>query len=219
MIPKNLSFRQDGLVPFLPVNHYEDKKSLLLDLGGKKWVAVSPGASYETKQAPVELLIESLEKFRHLLQNKEDSKNIGLLLLGDQKDAEICQQLKNGLKWPDIVLNYAGQLSLWENAIVLKKVVCLLSTDSALAHIAEAVDTPVLVLFGPTVEGFGFAPRKKESRAFSSRIGCRPCSKHGKAPCRFGDKLCFQQISREDIALYMRDLACGNQPLLNPPLE
>src|SRR5690606_38416017 len=75
-----------------------------------------------------------------------------------------------------------------------------------LGHIAESVDTPTAILFGPTIESFGFAPRMKKSRAFSASTGCRPCSKHGKVDCRFGDKLCFLSIPAGDVADHLAQL-------------
>lgn len=204
-VSKNLSVPKDTWVPSIPVDHYPNKGFLFNELRGKHWIAVSPGASYETKQAPLELFTNSLSLVQKSFQ-ADELKDLGLIFLGDKNDAEVCGQLLEKLSWTGPVLNFASRLTLWENAVVLSQSVCLLSNDSSLGHIAEAVETPVLVLFGPTVEGFGFAPRKKESKAFSSLVGCRPCSKHGKAPCRFGDKLCFFQIPREDIALHMSNL-------------
>jgi heptosyltransferase-2 len=44
----------------------------------------------------------------------------------------------------------AGSLSLDETAALLKRCDLLISNDSGIAHLAAAVDTPLLVLFGPT---------------------------------------------------------------------
>ena len=98
------------------------------------------------------------------------------------------------------VLNLAGKLTLWESSLAIKESAIILSNDSSLCHIGEAVGTRSAVLFGPTVESFGFAPRHPESQAFSAPLGCRPCSKHGKAECRYGDKLCFSLIPAAEVA-------------------
>jgi ADP-heptose:LPS heptosyltransferase len=93
--------------------------------------------------------------------------------------------------------------SLWEAAIVLGQCRVLLTNDSALGHIAEAVGTPVAILFGSTLESFGYAPYRERSRAFSTRLGCRPCSKDGATSCRYGDKLCFTGIDVPEVARYL----------------
>ncbi len=206
IIPKTFIPPMEGLAPSLPTEHFRGDATWVAQLAGTPWIAIAPGASYETKQAPLEIFSESLALLRQFLKSSEILTKLGLLFLGDERDLAICEKLSSAIQWQGPTLNLAGKLSLWENSVALRQTICLLSNDSALGHIAEAVETPILVLFGPTVEGFGFAPRKKESRAFSSLIGCRPCSKHGKAQCRFGDKLCFWQISREDIASHMKDL-------------
>ena len=122
------------------------------------------------------------------------------MILGDHNDRTVARQLLDSLHWPFPTMNLTGRLSLEETTYALGEADGLLSNDSSLAHIAEAVGTPVAVLFGPTVEAFGFAPRAETSRAFSSTVGCRPCSKHGKLSCRFDDHLCFQLIPPKLVA-------------------
>jgi len=169
------------------------------------WLAVAPGAAHATKQAPLESLIGVLDTVRSRARLSDGMKAspLGLIFLGDNKDRQFARQILDGLAWDGPVLNLAGKLSLWESAVALSEARCLLSNDSSLSHIAEAVDTPAAVLFGPTVEAFGFAPRMPGSRAFSSPIGCRPCSKHGKVSCRFGDKLCFASLPLAPVAEHL----------------
>ncbi len=165
------------------------------------WLAIAPGAAHKTKQAPVSKVIKILESVRDnpLILNS----NLGIVVFGDQNDRQAGAEVLDALNWKGPTLNLAGRLSLWETAIGLHHVTCILSNDSSLAHIAEAVKTPSAVLFGPTVESFGFAPRMAESRAFSEPIGCRPCSKHGKTPCRYDDNLCFETIRPHIVADFL----------------
>ena len=101
------------------------------------------------------------------------------------------------------MLNFVGQTSIMETAHILSQCNVLLSNDSSLAHLSEAVDTPTAVLFGPTIESFGFAPRMEISQAFSANLGCRPCSKHGKVACRYQDKACFTSINTASVATHL----------------
>ena len=172
------------------------------------WLGIAPGAAHATKAAPLELFAESLEKFKATIQQQEGPvpAPLGLVFFGDSKDRKAARQLLDDIHWTGPILNLAGRLSLWESAIALSETTCLLSNDSSLSHIAEAVDTPTAVLFGPTIESFGFAPRMRNSRAFSALVGCRPCSKHGRTPCRYADKLCFNALSTDAIALHLVSL-------------
>jgi ADP-heptose:LPS heptosyltransferase len=169
------------------------------------WLGIAPGAAHPTKEAPLDLVAETILNVERNLSHASEvaqvpSYPLGLVFFGDQNDREKARLLLDRLQWKGPVLNLAGRLSLWESSVALREIDCLLSNDSSLSHIAEAVDTPTAVLFGPTVEAFGFAPRMRQSRAFSSQVGCRPCSKHGKLACRYGDKLCFTTLCASSIA-------------------
>lgn len=193
--------------PFLEIGHYQAPSTWLSTLRqpSSQWVALACGGSYETKRAPIEVFTRILASF--LKKVKDEGRPVpGLVLLGDSNDALMAESLLKSLDWPSEVLNLCGQIGLWENAMALKQALLLLSNDSSLSHIAEAVGTPALVLFGPTIEGFGFGPFLEKSRAYSSRLGCRPCSKHGKSACRYRDKLCFHEIPEEPIAQHMLHL-------------
>lgn len=161
------------------------------ELNFGRWLALAPGAAYQTKQSPLEVWLEVLANFKHRFMNSEAT---GLLIIGGTGDRKVAVRLLDQIVWPWPVLNLTGKLSLADTATAVSRCELLLTNDSGLLHIAEAVGTPVCALFGPTVEEFGFAPWREDSLTVSSDIGCRPCSRHGKAPCRYDDKLCFQSL-------------------------
>jgi heptosyltransferase-2 len=66
-----------------------------------------------------------------------------------------------------------------------------LTNDSGLLHLSEAVGTPVVALFGPTVRAFGYVPTLTASRLLEIELGCRPCSRNGRRPCWRGDLACL----------------------------
>jgi len=190
-------------VPRLPMGKQPPETPWQKELHFGRWLAVAPGAAHATKQAPPEIFSGVLS----LLAEEFKSADLpGVVVLGDEKDRKAGIAIVDQVDWHGPVLNLAGRLSLWETTIALSSCNALLSNDSALGHIAEAVDTPVAILFGPTVEGFGFAPRMRESRAFSASLGCRPCSKHGRTPCRYDDHLCFAAISLPEVTGHLSNL-------------
>jgi ADP-heptose:LPS heptosyltransferase len=166
------------------------------ELSFGSWIALAPGASHQTKRAPVEVMSQVVK----YLSSTKLGGSAGIVFLGGAEDRAAALEFLDVTPWQGPVLNLAGKLTLAQTTSILAKVQGLLCNDSGLAHIAEAVGTPVAVLFGPTIEAFGFSPRDPRSRAFSSNIGCRPCSKHGKSRCRYGDKLCFLTIDTRAVA-------------------
>jgi ADP-heptose:LPS heptosyltransferase len=181
-----------------------------------RWLAVAPGAAHATKQAPAEIFSGALDLLK---EHYIDTEMPGIVILGDEKDRKAGISILDQVGWRGPVLNLAGRLTLWETTMVLNECHGLLSNDSALGHIAEAVETPVAVLFGPTVEAFGFPPRMRESKAFSTSLGCRPCSKHGRTPCRYNDHLCFAAISLPDVANHLASLIARERTKNISPLD
>jgi heptosyltransferase II len=181
------------------------------ELSFGQWLAVAPGASYETKRAPTEVFSDILR----CLASQWSSPGAvpGLVFVGGPEDRTAATVLMDEGQWPSPVINLAGKLSLDQTRAVLAKAKTLLSNDSGLAHIAEAAGTPVCVLFGPTSEAFGFPPQRADSRAFSANIGCRPCSKHGKQPCRYGDQMCFRSLDLRRIAARLEAVLSGKGDL------
>jgi len=71
----------------------------------------------------------------------------------------------------------------------------LVTNDTGLLHLAEAVGVPVLALFGPTVRDFGYFPHLPQSLVLQRDLDCRPCARNGKRPCWRLDQACLQEIS------------------------
>ena len=110
--------------------------------------------------------------------------------------------------------NLCGQLTLRQSAAVIRKAAVLVTNDSAPLHFAQAVATPTVAIFGPTLPSFGFGPRGPRDRALGvDGLPCRPCSAHGPARCPLGHHLCMQSLRVEDVlhaieetgALHRRD--------------
>jgi lipopolysaccharide heptosyltransferase II len=110
--------------------------------------------------------------------------------------------------------NLCGQLTLRQSAAVMRKAAVLVTNDSAPLHFAQAVGTPTVAIFGPTLPSFGFGPRGPRDQALGvDGLPCRPCSAHGPARCPLGHHLCMQSLRVEDVlhaieetgALHRRD--------------
>lgn len=192
--------------PSLIGDHDPGETTWQKELKFGRWIAMAPGAAYETKRAPITLLQTVLELLHGQIQKDPllSQETIGLLFVGNETERDIALSILDKVDWKGPVLNLAGKLNLWETSLALKEADALVCNDSALLHIAEAVGVPVAALFGPTVEAFGFPPWRAESKSFSANLGCRPCSKHGKQECRYGDKLCFGLIQPSQVVEHLR---------------
>lgn len=185
--------------PKLEIPELENLEIWEKELGTGIWLCVAPGAAHRTKRAPTTLWVDILSKIA------ASDQSVKLVFLGNKEDRSMALEISNQIDWKGSLLNLCGQLSLYQTARALARCRMTLSNDSALGHISEAVGTPVVMIFGPTVESFGFAPWRPQSIAISSLLGCRPCSKHGKTPCRYGDQKCFSGVNANQISTYVLD--------------
>jgi len=111
----------------------------LAGLPGRRWLALGPGARWEPKRWP-------LGSFRELVQRRQEDFDT-VVLLGSQADADSCRTLAAGLSLP--CLDLAGGTGLLEAAAILSHMSLFIGNDSGLGHLAAAVGTPTLTLFGP----------------------------------------------------------------------
>jgi heptosyltransferase-2 len=86
-----------------------------------------------------------------------------------------------------------------ETAAHIARCRVFVGNDSGLMHLAEAVGVPVVALFGPTVEAFGYYPSLAKSRTIERRLACRPCSRNGSTPCPKGTGECLTAIKPETV--------------------
>jgi len=84
--------------------------------------------------------------------------------------------LKDGapMNFPAHVRSLVGQLSLRETAEVMASAGVVVGNDSGLSHIAAAVGTPTIMLFGPTPhESLGSMP--PNVKVLRGGLACEPC--------------------------------------------
>lgn len=91
-----------------------------------------------------------------------------------------------------------NKTNLRELCAILSQSHLLLTGDSGPMHLANAVDIPLLALFGPTSQEWGFFPVGNNAYILQKNVSCRPCSLHGKQKCTQKES-CLQKISNEEI--------------------
>ena len=153
------------------------------------FITLAPGAAHFTKRWP-------LDKFKKLINKIIQQFNTQIVLLGGKEDTEAFTSLEINNK----VINLTGKLSILESSAMIKESLLLISNDSSLMHIATAVNTPVLALFGSTSEELGFFPYRGKSRVIQNEgLWCRPCTHIGRTRCPLGHFKCMKEIHVDDV--------------------
>ncbi len=108
------------------------------------------------------------------------------------------------------VIDLVGALSLRDVAEVLAGANVLVTADSGLMHVAAAVGTPTVALFGAGIRE-KWAPRGSKHRVFSAGLSCSPCTKFGYTPPCPIDVECLRRISVGDVLTATLELIARGQ--------
>lgn len=153
-------------------------------------LALAPGARWATKRWPA-------ERFAAVAQALGERYRAGVVILGDGADTSLAQAICQRLDVP--VFDTSGKFSLMQTAALLQQCRLLLSNDSGLMHMATALNVPVVAVFGPTVEAFGFYPFRAQAHVVSTGLACRPCSTKGSRHCPKGHHQCMLNVSTDPV--------------------
>ncbi len=154
-----------------------------------KLIALAPGSVWPTKRWPEEHWCE-------LAQRLVKAGN-PCVIVGGPEDQELGNRLAAAVNGG--VTNAAGELSIKGSAELLRRCRLLVSGDTAPVHLAVATGTPTLVIFGPTVPEFGFAPIGEDDRVIGLELDCRPCRIHGSKRCPLGHHHCMVKLAPDMV--------------------
>lgn len=160
---------QQPEAPDLSLDINSDFSHLLLFLPKEKVsVCIHAGCSRNLiqKRWPLERFIS----VAHELNKKLDAN---IIFLGGADELDMVPEIEKSFGSGAHVL--IGKLSIWETAFVIKKCALMISNDSGLMHLACAVSTPVIAIFGPT-ELAKNRPFSPQSTVITYDVACRPCN-------------------------------------------
>ncbi|MDH4036321.1 MAG: glycosyltransferase family 9 protein [Candidatus Krumholzibacteria bacterium] len=166
-------------------------------LGARDAIAVAPGSRWEGKRwAGFGELCAALAARGHVI-----------VLVGDEQDRVVTAPIAATLG--DRALDLAGSAPLLHTAAHIARCRLFVGNDSGLMHLAEAVGVPVVAMFGPTVESFGYFPSLDGSRVVERALACRPCSRNGAVPCPRGTGECLAAIPHQRVLEVVLDALAG----------
>ncbi len=96
------------------------------------------------------------------------------------------------------VIDLTGKTTLRETAAVLRRSRLLITADSGLMHLAVAVGTRTVCLFGSGIEK-KWAPQGKDHLVINKRPECSPCTRFGYTPRCASGVACLSAITIEEV--------------------
>ncbi len=142
------------------------------------------GSSWDSKDWPI-------EGYEQLLRAVPGST---VVFLSDKSKIDLAARLEQ-VPTKATVINLAGKTTLRELVAVIRGARVCIGPDSGPGHIAGAVGTPHITLFGPT-PSVRNAPRGSEALAITAHVPCSPCKRR---VCPGLNKICMRMISPQHV--------------------
>jgi heptosyltransferase-2 len=157
-------------------------------------VAIAPGARWATKRWPPERFAAVADTLA--------ADGASIVLAGGPGDREAFARFRSALRAP--IAADLSALPVDALAAALARARLLVACDSGTVHLASAVGTPVLALFGPT-SAVRWGPAAP-GRALSLGLPCSPCSNHGGDVCPEGHHRCLADLTPQAVVAAAREM-------------
>jgi ADP-heptose:LPS heptosyltransferase len=152
---------------------------------GEAVCIIHPSARWPTKRW-------SAQRFAQLADGLIARERMRIIIVGSAAEASQIEQMSRHMSQP--VINLTGETELLQLAALLRRSDLLVSNDSGPIHLAAAVGTPVVAIFGPT-DPSRVGPYGGRHVVLRKEIDCSRCTR--RACVR--DGLCMQAIGVSEV--------------------
>jgi heptosyltransferase-3 len=163
----------------------------LLDREGisvmERWISINPFARWTYKEWDD-------EKWIRLVDWLWEEHTFAVVIVGSSKERERAACIKE--KSRGTVFNLAGRTTLGELVGVLGASSLHIGVDSAAPHIAAAVDTPTITIYGPS-DWLDWSPQGANHAIIAPDRECAPC--HQKGCDGSGRSACLEELTVERV--------------------
>lgn len=157
-------------------------------LPGSRIVGLNPSATY----GPAKQWFP--ERYAALGDRLSRTLDAAIVLFGGPTDRDLGRHIVNMMQAPAVDLS--GRTTLGEAMALIERCDAFVTNDSGLMHVAAAVNTPLVAIFGST-NSTTTSPYSPTSRIVRVPIECSPCMK---PVCPLGHMNCMRQVSVEMVA-------------------
>lgn len=151
-------------------------------LGGKPVAVLVPGTVWETKHWHT-------EGFAHVGRYLR-SAGFDLVLAGTARDRDRSQAIAAACPG---AFDLCGRTSVGGLVALIEKAAICITNDSGAMHVAVAVDSPVVSVFGPT-NPIWIGPYRRPDAVVRAGVSCSPCNLRRLRDCPH-DHACIQKVT------------------------
>lgn len=141
-----------------------------------------------------------IEKYIELINRVTREFKISVILTGAPNERDRAQEIVHECE--NRVFNFAGLTTMELLPALFQASILFLGVDSAGVHIAAAVGTPTISLYGPSSPDI-WAPKGEKHRVISKKMPCVPCKETG---CNGSKKSkCMDSLAVDDVLNAVRN--------------
>jgi heptosyltransferase-1 len=178
----------------LPVSaQHESEAAALLHVCGvrpeDRMVAINPMARWPTKLWDPECFAA--------LADRLEGEGISVVFTGSREDGPALDEIGRFMGHRQRRLD--GKTSLNTLAALYRRAQVLVTTDSGPMHLAAALGTPVVALFGPTAP-WRTGPYGPNHIVLRAGLTCSPCFKKQCLTTRYEERACMKRLTVDQVA-------------------
>ncbi|MBI2834828.1 MAG: lipopolysaccharide heptosyltransferase II [Acidobacteria bacterium] len=176
----------------LPANERRRAADLLKE-AGRRVIAVHVSGGRAIKQWPA-------ERFADVAARLARNEDATIVLTGTEDDRPLVSALQAALPASVRIIDLAGRADLLLLAAVLEQCHALVTGDTGPMHVAAAVGTPVVAVFGLS-DPARYGPLTPHCRIARIDLPCSPCNRVRRPPdrCRTGTPDCLAGIGADVV--------------------
>ncbi len=159
---------------------------------GGRLIAIHPGAG-----APVKLWTAA--GFTALAQTLVEKHGVTVLITGSPAERALASEVAGALDGRNVIV-VAGETSLGQLAALFRRCAAVIGVDSGPLHLAVAVGTPTVHLFGPS-DPAAFGPYGDSARhaIVSAEMDCAPCGRLDIPASELDEHRCMLTIEAKQV--------------------
>ena len=162
--------------------------------GNRPLIGLNPGAAYgPAKRWPA-------KKYGRLGAQLAAATDGLIIIFGTEADKKAAREISAAVGKP--VLDLCGKTSLALALACIDRCQVFITNDSGLMHVAAALNTPLVAVFGST-DHVATGPYSEQATVIRSSLNCSPCMK---THCPTENYQCLAQIGVNEVARAALDL-------------
>ena len=157
------------------------------------WVGIAPGATYGSAKR------WALKNFALVGDELTKRYKAKVFIFGGYEEKEIALKMSEYMEEDPI--NLVGKVPLIEAASIMKQCDLFICNDTGIMHLAAAVGTPTIAIFGSTNPKWT-GPLGENHTVIKIELDCSPCYER---TCRKHTYECLKSIGVDEVMVYVKN--------------